>query len=155
MLTGDQCLVFFSAVFGQTTPGVRGFIQRQSRGRRGALFDRPPPPCERSRQLLLNWIYGATYAYVSSSKLGYNAWTTLPAPAFSSDCPAMNGTNVSPYLSAAGTFHMPDSFQIISPGKDGVFGPGGSVLPSGGGAALPQPAQDDLTNFSAGILRGY
>jgi hypothetical protein len=59
------------------------------------------------------------------------------------------------YLSAAGTFHMPDSFQIISPGKDGVFGPGGGILPRGAGASLPPPAQDDLTNFSQGILRGF
>ena len=80
--------------------------------------------------------------------------------AHGSDCPdlpggAMNGTDVWPYKSAPGTFHMPDSFQIISAGPDGFFGPGGSVLPQGNGPTLPQDARDDLSNFASGVLAGF
>lgn len=167
MLTGDQCLVFFlGGVPVQTVPGVRGFApgRNPTAGTGTPLFN-----FDRHRLVKVrnNNFYSykdpydrVPYAYFSGSKLGYNAWTTLAPTAYAFDCPnlpggAMNGTDVSPYQSAPGTFHQPDSFQIMSAGKDGVFGPGGSVLPRGAGPALPASAQDDLTNFSTGRLRGF
>jgi type II secretory pathway pseudopilin PulG len=86
--------------------------------------------------------FGHTYAYFSSQD-GY-----------ANGCPALMPGGA--YLSPTGGFLKPSSFQIMSAGSDGVFGPGGSVLAPGGGASLPLAARDDITNFSdRGVLGGY
>jgi prepilin-type N-terminal cleavage/methylation domain-containing protein len=79
------------------------------------------------------------YAYLSAHNRpnGYNRYG-------SSDCALLG---VSPYFSQPGKFWMENSFQIISAGKDGQFGPGGQWPP----AADPR-AQDDMASFSKRIL---
>lgn len=59
------------------------------------------------------------------------------------------------YLQADGnTPHRQDSYQLISPGEDGLYGPGGTFTPgedlSGGEARRPE--RDNITNFSDGTL---
>jgi prepilin-type N-terminal cleavage/methylation domain-containing protein len=82
------------------------------------------------------------YAYMAANpNSGYN---TSP-----SDCsiyPAY--TNVSPYLV------NPNGFQIISAGKDGVFGLGGATWsPSTGyGSGQTPGGSDDVSNFSQALL---
>lgn len=70
-------------------------------------------------------------------------------------------------LQGAVAFHNPQSFQIISPGADGMYGLGGTYNPSAAqGSALPAPAKtnstdtnvrtienDNLTNFHNGTLQ--
>jgi general secretion pathway protein G len=91
---------------------------------------------------------GAPYAYFSSYKTtnGYNRYGT-------SDWGGMTGTPVvSPYVDPAGRFINPNTFQIISAGKDGLFGGGGgpwspataSIYP---GTTYGSPGYDDQANF--------
>jgi prepilin-type N-terminal cleavage/methylation domain-containing protein len=82
------------------------------------------------------------YAYMAAfPNTGYN---TSP-----SDCaiyPAY--TNVAPYLV------NPNGFQIISAGKDGVFGLGGATWSpaTGYGAGQSPGGSDDVSNFSQALL---
>lgn len=80
------------------------------------------------------------YAYFSNygKPNGYNRYG-------SSDCASLG---VSPYQSSSGKYWNENSFQIISAGQDGVFGPGGIWPPALG------PAQDDMSNFAKGLLFG-
>jgi prepilin-type N-terminal cleavage/methylation domain-containing protein len=63
------------------------------------------------------------------------------------------GTTVSPYIQKAATATAPASywksntFQIISAGKDGTFGPGGLWPSTTGG-----PVMDDMSNFNGSVL---
>jgi prepilin-type N-terminal cleavage/methylation domain-containing protein len=102
------------------------------------------------------------YAYFSSGKSAnsYSASVTLPNNTTvttgygTSDCPSLvsaTGSAVLPYyqLSSSGSttlvqFYKPDSFQIISAGKDTKFGPGGSWSASTGATGA---GADDLANF--------
>lgn len=165
ILTGDQCLVFFlGGVPEQLTPGTRGFgTGKNPTATRGRPFfsfksDRLVKVRGNNFYSYLDPYGKQPYAYFSADKWGYQSWTTLkPLGAHASDCPNLGGVDVDPYRTAANEFHMPRHFQIISAGKDGVFGPGGAILrlSQGDGAALPAAAQDDLTNFSGTILGGY
>jgi len=64
----------------------------------------------------------------------------------SSDCPTLG---LLPYQATNGTWLNPSSFQIISAGKDGLFGAGG-VLPRSG--TTDANGKDDQSNFSAHVL---
>jgi hypothetical protein len=79
------------------------------------------------------------YAYFSNygKPNGYNRYG-------SSDCASLG---VSPYQASSGKYWNENSFQIISAGQDGVFGPGG-IWPPALGAA-----QDDMANFARGLLQ--
>jgi hypothetical protein len=65
---------------------------------------------------------------------------------------------VLPYKQMNGNFQNPNSYQIISPGKDGVFGAGG--LPWDATIADQMPknltqlgdGRDDLSNFNYSVL---
>jgi general secretion pathway protein G len=90
---------------------------------------------------------GSPYAYFSSGKAanGYNAYT-------GSDCASLNGGNLQPYYQPSGTtkqYYNADTFQIISAGKDQLFGPGGQWQASIGPAnpALTPNGADDQSNF--------
>jgi hypothetical protein len=56
---------------------------------------------------------------------------------------------VQPYYDAPGEYYCAVSFQIISAGADGVFGPGGWWSAAQPGNIAPA-GRDDQTNFSAG-----
>jgi prepilin-type N-terminal cleavage/methylation domain-containing protein len=60
-----------------------------------------------------------------------------------------NSIGVDPYFSQAAPtmqFYMPDSFQLISAGADGIFGPGGPWTEANAGAIAP-PGRDDVVQF--------
>src|SRR5262249_19789018 len=73
------------------------------------------------------------------------------------DCASLAslGLTQGPYLSAANKFWNEKSFQIISAGEDGLFGPLGGM---GGGGLWPPPGskedEDNMTNFAKGVLSG-
>jgi hypothetical protein len=164
VLTGDQCLVFFLGGIPNPLGGTRGF---------GTGLNPAAPPFSSSVSFdakrlakvrgnnfpsFLDPYEKRPYAYFSSEG-GYNSWVNL-AGAYTCDCPdlpggAMGGTDVWPYMTAPNTFHNPTSFQIVSAGRDGLFGPGNVVLTPGTGVSLPAAAQDDGTNFTTKMLRGY
>ena len=179
-LTGDQCLVFFlGGIPDSIAPdrrGCRGFSSNPKNptdlgpGTRESFYQ-----FDNSRLIFHNslspfysfadpWSTGQPYAYFSSGKRkdGYN-----PGPG--SDCPSLvyntfppwplpnNGTKYpgGPYFEFGTNpprYYNATTFQIISAGKNGVFGPGGAwpVPPP----PAPQPAtgfdqagQDNQTNF--------
>jgi prepilin-type N-terminal cleavage/methylation domain-containing protein len=115
------------------------------------------------------------FLYLSSyDSRGYNT-TTAPAPIRSGDLPAATAFDV--YRQAANTVgppvvlgapHKANSFQIISPGADGLYGAGGYFTPematrlliletadlNGNGVLDDRRVEwDNITNFHNGVLR--
>jgi len=100
---------------------------------------------------------GVPYAYFSSGIRGDNHYLDYQA-ALGSDCPSLTGINASgqsapllPYCQpfAAGqapVFYHANTFQIISAGKNAVFGPGGAWTPNLA-TTIGRPGSDDITNF--------
>lgn len=87
------------------------------------------------------------YAFFSAYGVqnGYkNAWGGA-----TSDCPSLG---LLPYVAANGTYANPNTYQIISAGKDGQFGTGGLWNPVAGGNPLVPAGQDNQSNFAKGIL---
>jgi|SRR5579884_529842 len=81
---------------------------------------------------------GTPYAYFSSGGIN-NAYSLT-------DCA---GINAAPYfVTATKQFMNPSGYQLISAGKDGVFGTTGWVPAAGATGA----GADDQANFSAGLL---
>jgi hypothetical protein len=85
---------------------------------------------------------------------GYvNYWGKLdiltPGQPFLSDCPSLA---LKPYGAANGTYANPNTYQIISAGKDCVFGSGGVWNPLGGGNPADPNGSDNQSNFAKGIL---
>jgi prepilin-type N-terminal cleavage/methylation domain-containing protein len=78
------------------------------------------------------------YAYLTSYGNGIYGTT---------DC---SNLNVLPYQSGV-TYINPNGFQIISAGRNGLFGPGGQWNPATGYGSAG-PGADDLANFSATYL---
>jgi hypothetical protein len=142
-LEGDQCLVFFLA-----GPGQQGFSRDPSNPTALGGSLRIGPFFEFSSRLIRRLPesplpsyqdgYGKNvYAYFSSGRDG----------TFRHDCP---GLKVIPYhqrLARPAGFLCPNSFQIISAGQDGVFGPGGAWPEDLGPHGL-----DDVANFHEGFL---
>jgi prepilin-type N-terminal cleavage/methylation domain-containing protein len=110
--------------------------------------------------------YATPYAYFSNygSKNGYNKYNpnavTAPTPlqANTSDCYNLTLTiagvqhNVQPYFLAGSAttptrYYNPDSWQIISAGEDGVYGPGSLWT---GTNQLGVYGADDQANFTGG-----
>jgi prepilin-type N-terminal cleavage/methylation domain-containing protein len=94
------------------------------------------------------WGTGTPYAYFSAygSSAGGNY-----SKYGGSDCPTLG---VSPYFTATAPYMqyvLPNDFQIISAGNNGVFGPGGLWNPSAGLGAGGAPG-DDQANFSKNLL---
>ena len=58
---------------------------------------------------------------------------------------------VSPYKDLTGRYIEPNLYQIISAGRDGAFGPGGTWNPNTGYASS-SPGADDMANFSTAAL---
>jgi general secretion pathway protein G len=177
VLEGDQCLVFFLGGIPGTlgdSPGVLGF---STNGADPATFGgaRKGPYYEfntgRLYQRNRNGFYSyydayhkQPYAYFSSysRRNGYNRYGT-------SDCASLG---VWPYadtltVDARGSiasirYLKPDSFQIISAGEDGKFGPGTdlSLLPRtqpflwtpDTAPMIPEPGKDDQSNFHSNLL---
>jgi prepilin-type N-terminal cleavage/methylation domain-containing protein len=182
-LEGDQCLVFFlggipignvdATPFGKRNgpPGCFGFSTdprdpvklSQIKGRKGPLFE-----FDSSRLIYRpasNGYYsyadphqtGMPYAYFSNYGVrnGYN-------PYGKSDCISIQSWKTppppppSPYFEASTPtmrYHNPESYQIISAGADGVFGPGGMWTAATAGSTADK-GQDDQSNFNGGNKMG-
>jgi prepilin-type N-terminal cleavage/methylation domain-containing protein len=90
---------------------------------------------------------GTPYAYFSSRGInnGYN-WLTYPGHVHPGDCPSIRALQ---YFLAGTTQCMnPNTYQIISAGKDGVFGTIGWIPANGAVGA----GADDQANFSSTLL---
>jgi prepilin-type N-terminal cleavage/methylation domain-containing protein len=139
-LEGDQCLVFFLGGIPATgsPPGVLGFSvdpadpsvsPSTTNNRLGPYFTfKSNRLVDRTGNGFYSYLdsYGGNYfAYFSCYRVpnGYGRYAVL----FGSDC---NGLGVSPYAEVVGgtpRFLNPDSFQIVSAGRDGRFGRGSLV----------------------------
>ena len=157
LLEGDQCLVFFLGGIPNINGKVTGFSNVPTNPAanstdRTKLYDFDP-----GRLTLANanspfpsftdGFGKKPYVYFSSGRRpdGYN--TAIPANAL---------FNVSPYIQTAAVPAVPpnpgspakfwnsSTFQIISAGNDGNFGPGGIVWPS---PSVSGGAMDDYSNF--------
>jgi prepilin-type N-terminal cleavage/methylation domain-containing protein len=90
------------------------------------------------------------YLYFSSGKAGndYGSDATRGAIAAPQDDPNTPWAPVLPYKISTNKFANASGFQIVSAGKDGLFGIGDQNW-SGGGGQLSPFGRDDISNFSA------
>ncbi len=118
--------------------------------------DDPKIPLQQKRPLngffvyLDGWKTNQPYLYFSSKgKNDYSNTDAIPSPA--EVLLGYTNYNVRPYQETGARFTNPNSFQIISAGKNGVFGPGGPWNPATG---IPNntPGGDDQANFGGAIL---
>jgi prepilin-type N-terminal cleavage/methylation domain-containing protein len=130
------------------------------------LQARPGPPFTQGAYVYMDYYGAMPYAYFSSLK-GPNLYSlailskNVSTPG---DCPSLN---VSPYMkngSPPFQFYNPDTFQILSAGKDTVFGamtivapgtaPPTTLITYTGIDMIPRPGSgsDDLSNFASGEL---
>jgi general secretion pathway protein G len=173
VLEGHQCLVFFLGGIQEASPDSCTGFSTNPKDPSAPGGDRIPAFYEFSSNRLArpagktffqyldpyrNKKTPQPYAFFSHYKTsnGYNRYSAANnfpaagAPA-TSDCASLG---VQPYFEAAGPptrYYKPDSFQIVSAGPDGTFGPGGLYSPTNL-AAVPAAAKDDQTNFVASPL---
>jgi prepilin-type N-terminal cleavage/methylation domain-containing protein len=172
-LEGDQCLVFFLGGL-QASGSCRGFpTNKADPTNLSGQFDSPIYDYPTARltntlvaatavrsQLPLTFVdpYGSPYAYFSSwAGIGYN-YIPSSDPVFNNggnpifDCDGLQAkfNQVRPYyegLSAGTKFYNRDGFQIISAGRDQLFGPGGNPTPGG----VPTPVWDARTGYDGAV----
>jgi prepilin-type N-terminal cleavage/methylation domain-containing protein len=158
VLEEDQCLVFFLGgppnTGGNASAGLMGFsnnavdpVDKTNPNRIkffefevGRLFNRGTTP---SKFPSYYDVYGKQPIIYFSSNRRPNGYDTTA-----------NSLGVKPYLMQSGPpvkFYMPESFQLISAGADGAFGPGGFWTEANAGA-IPVPGKDDVTNFHDGFM---
>jgi general secretion pathway protein G len=176
ILEGDQCLVFFLGGIEVTTPtnGCMGFSTDSANpdklgGDRVSFYEFNSsrlvviPRSTNPKSVFFSYVdgynKGSPYAYFSTYAIenNYNRYG-------STDCPTLG---VWPYAEGVVQqgnppvyrYLKPKTFQIISAGADGKFGPG-SVLTSktpyfwtsATAAGIPQEGADDQANFNANAL---
>jgi prepilin-type N-terminal cleavage/methylation domain-containing protein len=144
-LDPNQTLVFF--LNGSVFTGFQGFSNNKQQPftpplsageqRLGPFLDLPSNRFTADGRLLDP--YGSPYAYFSFDPT-INTY------------PSVSWSGVSPYKDVGGKFLQPRGFQIISAGKNQVFGPGGTWVPNQGPYTVTGPGGDDVANFSAGPL---
>lgn len=173
VLEGEYCLVFYIGGIPSPTGGPQGFSTNNMKPSFGSMLGETPgkrkgpyftfdmtrlragktlgpaapgfmvyiDPWQSKQSPFYNTLGGTPYAYFSSR--GTNNAYSLVAPG---DCPTIKAA---PYFITNTTQCMnPNGYQIISAGKDGVFGTHGWVPASGAVGA----GADDQANFSAGLL---
>jgi prepilin-type N-terminal cleavage/methylation domain-containing protein len=169
-LYGHHALVFWTGGIAvnpySTSPGVSGFSSNQidpahgAGSRRGPYYDN-----FKANRLKLDptngflyyadpWNSVTPYAYFTSYPLNASVSPTYTYAAIGgggNDCPGLPG-GPWPYMASVGTFVNQNGFQILSAGKNGVFGPGGSVWNPTLGYGSGGAGSDDLSNFSATYL---
>jgi len=89
--------------------------------------------------------WGTYYAYFSSGKAanGYNASATA---GLGSDCSLITNGAYTSSTQAPFQYYNPDTFQIISAGRNQAFGPGGTWQ-AANATNIGAAGADDLTNF--------
>jgi prepilin-type N-terminal cleavage/methylation domain-containing protein len=153
-LYGEECLVFFlggQPVDSSGVPGVLGYSTNPANpmatgGARISPFYEFPakrlvPSTKAPGFYRYADPYGTPYAFFSANKVRnqYTRYSDGTNPR------ADSNLGVVPYLEAPGRFYMPESFQIISAGRDKQFGTGQTLPASGLGF-------DDMSNFSDKVL---
>jgi prepilin-type N-terminal cleavage/methylation domain-containing protein len=148
-LQGDQCIVFFLGGY-QSGGACSGFSsdpknpwQAPAAGeiRKGPYYDFKVARLRAVNGTALSYmdVFGfQPFAYFTSYGTSNSYVTT--------DCSAIGAK---PYLQSTGVYMKPDSFQLLSAGPDGQWGPGGLYNPAtlrGGTGA------DDSSNFAPGRL---
>jgi prepilin-type N-terminal cleavage/methylation domain-containing protein len=136
-LQGQECLVFFLGGIPASSGGVNrclGFSTDPTNPSNTGVTMNPPFYDFRAERLAagpsgayfqyLDAFGTKPYAYFSSYKTsnGYNRYSTTVSDCSGIDANLPNG--VWPYQEAAGRFLKPDSYQIVSAGKNGLFGSG-------------------------------
>jgi hypothetical protein len=150
-LQGHQCLVFFLG--GVQQNGTCMGFSSNPRNPMAAPFAGEirigPFYTFNAARLMANGgyadIYGSPFAYFSTTG-SINSYNP-------GDCAGVvgagGGSSPIPYSSPGGGYVMPNGFQIISAGADGVFGSAG-VWPS---TTMTRPGgYDDISNFATTIL---
>jgi general secretion pathway protein G len=155
-LQGHQCLVFFLG--GIPTPsgatnGCTGFSKDPTNPalaggtRYGPYFEFRADRLVRASNGFFSYLdpyKKKPFAYFSSFRTT-NGYTDM-------DCQP-DLAPLKPYKDKTGLNYIrPDSYQIISAGPDGAFGPGGNWDPTSGWGT--GPGADDIANFSRGKLGG-
>jgi prepilin-type N-terminal cleavage/methylation domain-containing protein len=152
VLEGQECLVFFLGGAKNANGLHIGFStdetnpMRATAKRKGPYFQftagRLQAGPQAGYQQYLDPYGVKPYAYFSSGKTqnGYEAYNLL-----GSDCASLNAT-FRPYFDSPGHYWKPDTFQIISAGRDKTFGPGGMWTPTTTNT-VPQAGRDDISNF--------
>jgi prepilin-type N-terminal cleavage/methylation domain-containing protein len=103
------------------------------------------------------YLYFSTYGSDNSYHVPSGTDTYADCPPWLSLLPTVpTPVIVTPYAESAtpapGIFTNRSSFQIISAGKDGVFGPGGLWTPSKGAKTASGQPLDDQANFGGAVL---
>ncbi len=179
-LEGDQCLVFFLGGLPGPGPSCQGFstnkqVPTAGGGERIKFYEfKGNRLVNRGGNYFFSYVnpfgdLAQPYAYLCSfggqnrynSLLMNNVGVVDPTlnPQGVSDCVSLG---VNPYATfwpaAAGQtvqFINPDSFQLISAGTDGVFGPGTTSTTTIWSASSPTGdpnGKDDISNFSDAVL---
>jgi prepilin-type N-terminal cleavage/methylation domain-containing protein len=151
VLNADQSLVFFLGgipISANGAYGATGFSTdpanpaKQGGTRKGPYFEfdtaRLKPGANGFLVYVDPWNKNQPYLYLSSYKSGND---------YRDDAKTYN---VKPYQEANGQFVNPRGFQIISAGKDGLFGPGGAYDPRAG--VTDAKGRDDQANFGGRTL---
>jgi prepilin-type N-terminal cleavage/methylation domain-containing protein len=105
-----------------------------------AYNNNPPSP----------YLYFSTYQ--AGNDYNINPMNNPPLVQYAGPDCSQSFPTVFPYQTAPGQFINPKSFQILSAGRDGQFGPGGVWPANGWGPNNPNHGSDDLANFSSRIL---
>jgi hypothetical protein len=160
ILEGDECLVFFLGgvtVGDGDQVGQLGFARNPANplDRESPEFDGPFFNFASSRlkdlhgrrfYSYLDYWEQTPFAYFSAYGVsnGYNRYG-------GSDCPSLGVWPYAEELGASPRFSNSDSFQILSAGDDGRFGPGtkdaAHTWTPAAAASVPQEGRDDLSNF--------
>lgn len=167
VLTGDECLVFFLSGDGRlpTNPWRPGEDRtRRYAFRPGSLVD----PDDDGFPSCADQLTGRVIAYFAAVAPGqYDPRdmddTGEPGAAFTLPSGDLTSYGPNPYSDGPpkrqdrpARWHRAESFQLISAGHDGRFGPGGQWSASESGPPLPgdgrEEEQDNLSNFKRGTL---
>jgi general secretion pathway protein G len=176
ILEGDQCLVFFLGGIPSTAGGANctGFSTYQydpaggAGSRTNPLFEFKNPRLRDRGETIDNsgtlipagyftYIHYFTdkpqpYLYFAAFNGQRNAYNRYVASGLGSDCGSLG---VQPYFEATTAqgvrYVYPSTFQIISAGADGQFGPGGQWTPATA-TSIAQAGKDDQANFHDRML---
>lgn len=178
-LYGDQCLVFFLGGIplpqGAGGPAVQGF-STNPQNPAAAGGPRRLPLFNFHSARLIDRFGNGFYSYLDAhGKQSLAYFSAYNAPNgydryAASDCPGLGfaGKELHPYAEGPGRFLNPNSFQIISAGRDGNFGLGSNptltpvpywTAATAGAMFSMLPAnersvyRDDQANFSPGLLQ--
>jgi general secretion pathway protein G len=165
VLDGGQCLVFWLGGIPDNVggSGMRGFNSNRVNpgGLGGGAFNQPYFAFNPTRLIPGPVLPGATGAifnfpyyrdpYNPGSAYAYFSYNPKVNSYVTTDCTINGNFGLTPYVLPTGQFINPNGFQIISAGKDSVFGIGGTWNPTTG-YGPGQPGSDDIANFSQAVL---